>query len=296
MIFIKMDELIKEINRHNPQYSWPHAYDFLHCLWILPVTMVLKVIVENLAGNVTKYFTSKKHKTTLDEEAYDKKLRKNIFKLCWNVVCTILGHIILNQLRFFPWQLLGNGDLDLVFEEGYPGSYFFFLPKYFDILYMINLCHYITDLVFLLTQNEIQNDFWLMVTHHVATIWLVIFSYWGGIGNVGCVTFHLHNVGNILVYTFRILMYSDFPVWFLFLLCVTLQFVLIFTRIYVFGKVIYLMFAGLPVWTWVVASCFALKILLWVMHVYWSGEVFKKMLLYFKESKVEDVYKMKKKE
>ena len=164
---------------------------------------------------------------------------------------------------------------------------------YFDIYYMMNLCYYIIDLVFLLFINDSQNDFLIMVIHHMSSIFLIFFSFWANLSNIGCIVLHIHNIGNVIVYFIRVTMYSEITTLAKACMAVVLISVWIYTRVFVFGKLIILMWSDFTDWNLNVWYLWTLLVVLLVMHVYWVIEILKKFKLLLFENKVEDVSKVK---
>jgi len=258
----------------------------------------MKYLTERISSTFTDCLISKKYKNedmSLTEEGklYAKKIRTNIFKTLWNLFNTILGHYILNQCKYFPKELFGDGDINTIFEGTYPNLYFHYKPKFFDILYLMNLSYYIMDLLNLLFVNEQQSDFYMMVIHHLSSIFLITFSYWANLSNIGSIIFHLHNIGNVLVYFVRITMYSEISSAFKGSMAVVLIIVWIYTRLIVLPKLVIIVYTDIPIWNWVIVYTWILTNMLIVMHVYWVVEILKKLFLLIFDNKVEDISKTK---
>ena len=203
----------------------------------------------------------------------------------------IFGYCVLNQLKYFPKELLGDGELFRIFEDNYPNLYFHHKPKYFDLLYMSNLSYYLIDLIYLLFINEGQSDYNIMIIHHLSSILLIFYSFLSNLSNIGCIVSHIHNIGSIIVYFIRITMYSDICDFYKGFMGVILITVWIYTRIFVFGKLILIMWTDLTNWRWVVWSLWLLLVTLIIMHLYWVIEILKKLIIFIFEKKVEDVSK-----
>lgn len=220
---------------------------------------------------------------------YKKKIATNIFKIIFYLSMTWFGYSILNQLNYFPVELGGVGSLKNLVEEGYPKSLLHTKPAYFDIYYMTALGYCLTDLIWLLFIYELQTDFNMMLLHHSCTISLISFSYLTNYSHAGCVILFLHDVGDIFVYFMRIII--NIKIQSFLKIGAGLIFVLVFiyTRIFVFGKVLYtLVFdttweKGVEIYVLITFGCF-----LYMMHVNWVYLIFKKIYSAMVENKIED--------
>ena len=181
-----------------------------------------------------------------------------------------------------------------MFEDKYPNFYFFHKPKYFDFLYMMNLCYYLTDLIWLIWINEPTNDYNLMIIHHISTIVLIFFSFWTNTSNIGSMIFYLHNIGNVFVYFLRVFMYSDLNTIIKGMMTMVLIVIWIYTRLFVFGKLIMIVYYDLTPWSLVIYFLWPLAVILYIMHVYWVYEILNKLKLLLTTNTVEDVSKVKK--
>jgi hypothetical protein len=88
-------------------------------------------------------------------------------------------------------------------------------------------------------------------------------------------------------------MYSDVSGVIKGLLTAVLIFNFCYTRIFVFGKLILYVWTVMTNWNWIVWYLWSLKVVLWVMHVYWVIEIVKKLWFFIFENKIEDIAKVK---
>jgi len=295
---LSAEQIIHDIHIYNKDYNWPQKQDFLSIFWILPSMILSKYLIERISGTFTDHLVSKKHKLidmslTDEGKLYSRKIRTHIFKTLWNLFNTILGYYILNQCKYFPKELLGDGEINTIFEDKYPNLYFHFRPRFMDTFYLMNLCYYIMDLLYLLVMTDQQSDFFLMVVHHLSSIFLIFFSYWANLSNIGSIIFHLHNIGNVLVYFVRTTMYSDISKIFKGLTTVILITVWIYSRWFVLGKLLILVWTDLPNWNWIILYMWLLTCMLLIMHVHWVVEILKKLKMLMLENKAEDVSRVK---
>jgi hypothetical protein len=296
--YMVIEAINEPIRSKNKEYEWPCLSDFVHLLWELPLTILSKLFIEKIAGYFAFSLISSRYKhadgsPTEEAQIYANKIRSNTFKTVYNLFIVIFGYFVLSQLKYYPKEFFGEGDLKRIFEDKYPDFYFHDKPKYFDFLYMMNLCYYLTDLIWLVWISEPTSDYNLMIIHHVSTILLIFFSFWTNTSNIGSMIFYLHNIGNVVVYMIRVLMYSELSTIIKGAMTVGLIAVWIYTRLFVFGKLILLTWYDLTNWSIVIYFLWPLAVILYILHVYWVYEILKKLQLLIKTNTVEDVSKIK---
>jgi hypothetical protein len=228
-------------------------------------------------------------------KVYKKKLATNIFKIFFYLFMTTLGFYLLSQLEYFPTSLGGEGALHKMFEKGFPDCMFHWKPENFEIYYMTGLGFCLTDLIWLLFIYELQTDFKMMLLHHLCTISLITFSYLTNYTNVGSIILFLHDIGDIFVYFARIIINIEVKSAFKSSSGILLVIIFIYTRIYVFGHVLYTIYTTIT-WKWesemyclYVFLCF-----LYMMHINWVYLILKKIYTGLFENKFEDTGKFKK--
>jgi len=226
---------------------------------------------------------------------YKKKLATNFFKIFYYTSISIFAYITLNQLKYFPISLGGEGALKNMFLPGYPHSLFHTKPEYFDVYYMTGLGFNITDLVWLIFIYELQTDFKMMLLHHLCTISLITFSYISNYSNIGCVILFLHDFGDIFVYLARIVINIEVKSPFKIGSGILLVIVLLYTRIYVLGEVLYTIW-NYVTWEWnAVENClFTFVCFLYMLHINWVYIIFRKIYSGMFENKIEDSSQVKK--
>ena len=179
----KIREFIENIKKYNlASYPWPKSKDLLPSIFILPIIIIVKYIIEKLAKYPVEYCMARKYKYPANKEMetraniYRTKLARHIYKNCYYTFITIFGYIVLKPLDFFPKSMLGNGSTYNLFIKGYPASHFFTKTKYFDLYYNICLAYFSYDFIALLFTKK-QSDFIYMLLHHVCTLSLILFSF-----------------------------------------------------------------------------------------------------------------------
>lgn len=246
-------------------------------------------------------FLSEKYKNEKDTENYKlgkiylKKLCSNLFKVFYYSANSIIGYLILKQLNYFPTILGGNGAFEKMYEPGNPDFYFHWKPDYFNIYYLSALSYCLTDLIWLLFIYEAQSDFILMLLHHTCTISLVSFSYLTNYSNIGAIVLFIHDVGDIFVNLIRITINSDAKSIITEIQGVILILVFIYTRIFVFLKLIISIWCGLN-WEWhFVTKCLWFFLtFLYIMHINWVCLIFNKLYNAFvKKKRIDEEYTLK---
>jgi len=228
-------------------------------------------------------------------KVYIKKLSTNIFKLCFYTFMTIFGYYLLYQLDYFPTTLGGRGNMMKMFEPGYPDMYFHWKPNYFNIYYLTGLGFCLTDLIWLIFVYELQSDFVMMLLHHLCTISLIMFSFLTNYTNIGCIVLFLHDFGDIFVYITRLVINTDAQSYLKISTAVILVVVFIYTRLFVFGTLLYSIWSGMT-WgfKWPDTSLFLFLCFLYIMHVNWVYLILKKIVKGLTTDKCEDTASVKK--
>jgi len=226
---------------------------------------------------------------------YKKKIQANFFKLFYYVFMTFFGYSILHKLYYFPKELFGTGDMNKMWELGYPGSYYHLKPEYFDLYYIIGLAFNLVDLVWLLFIYELQNDFMMMLLHHLCTIGLISFSFLTNYSNIGCLILFLHDASDIFVYIARIILNTGKRYLILFTVVVLLV-AFIYARIYVFGLLLISVYRGISwKWKWVTLCLNIFAYFLYIMHITWIFLISSKFYQGIFKRKYEDTASVKKK-
>lgn len=182
-----------------------------------------------------------------------------------------------------------------MFKEGFPNCFFHSKPEYFNYYYLGALAFHITDLIWLLGIYELQTDFLMMLVHHFCTISLITFSYLSNYSNVGCIVIFLHDIGDIFVYIARIFLNTKAPEFTKVSSGILLLLVWIYTRIYVFGGMLFDIYDGISThFNWININLVTFLCFLYVLHCYWVFLIFKKICTALFVKKYEDTFKVKK--
>ncbi len=225
---------------------------------------------------------------------YRFKIISNYFKMMFYATSTIFGYYVLGKQKFFPKSLFGSGSLSY-FYSLYPNSFFLEKPPLFEVLYNFNLGYIFFDSYYLFI-NKMQSDFLLMFLHHVATISLVIVSHISNYSFVGAITFYLHYIGDMFVYFARISLYMKTPDKIKIFLSVLLVIVFIYTRLYVFGDLIYNLSYGNPyVKTDVECLGIQAQLGLIIIHITWITLITAKLIKYAFGGEIADIVAQRKK-
>jgi hypothetical protein len=230
-------------------------------------------------------------------KVYHKKLCTSGFKVIYFILIVSFGYYVQYELPFFPKSLGGSGEIANMFDDGYPGFYFWKKSDLFDLYYMVNLTYHAIDLVWLVFIYELQTDYVMMILHHVCTISLVTFSYMSNHSNIGCIIMFLHDFSDIFVYFTRSFINTDISKIAKIVSGVSLLGVFVYTRVYVFGQAIYTISANysrLDCWNYMNCPLVTFLTFLYIMHLYWVYSILKKIGDGIFANKIEDTYKVKK--
>ena len=268
-----------------PSFHLPTYSDFKLCIPILLVILVLKILCENLLVCYTKTILAKQYRNPdteekkIESQKVAKKLAQHIFKGTYYILITLFAYYVHKDLDYFPKTLGGSGQLKNMFLPGYPKSFLFTKPKYFDLHYLICLSYAISDLLYLLFIYEKQTDFINMLLHHICTISLIIFSFLTNYSNIGSMVLIIHNATDVLVHMTRFSIRSNTPEIIRDITGVTLTFAFIYLRLFVFGECIYVTIKYI-VWEWGWTTTFLITFLcfLYVMHINWTLRLLEKAL------------------
>jgi len=122
-----------------------------------------------------------------------------LVKLCFFVVVSIYGYIVLKDKDYLPWALGGSGDITEAFPDNFP-----FVSYHEDVAhyYLWGLSYHVMSLVYHLGMPK-KPDFMEMFLHHVVTIFLIFFSYMSGYLRIGSLVFFLHDVTDVASYLMK---------------------------------------------------------------------------------------------
>lgn len=275
----------------------PKLEDLYFTAYILPFIIASKLIFEKLFSGFMYSILAAKYKKIEDKEnfnlglIYKKKLTTNLYKVLYYTSISAFCYLMIRDSDFFPYELFGKGDMVNIFKNGDPGYLFFDKPSNFNLYYLINLAFVITDLIWLLFFYDSQSDFSLMILHHSITISLVTFSYLYNYSQIGVIVFFLHDLTDVFVYLIRIIINTDLIDAIKFTACGIFLFSYIFLRIYVFGKLIYVVGTLIQNWNMYAQILWYFKCILMIMHIYWVIQIINR----FWHWTIIDVGKIKKK-
>ena len=115
-----------------------------------------------------------------------------------------------------------------------------------------------------------------MIFHHLCTISLILFSYYNHFDGIGAITLFLHNASDIIVYLSRSMLYIVAPSFIKIIISITLLLTFAYTRLFVFGKLIYGFFVNA---TWesfgIILAFKFLLICLYILHCSWTYKLIK---------------------
>jgi len=280
------------IKKYNINYPWPKLTDLIPSLYLLPIIICFKLFIEFLFKGFVESCLSKKYKQPHLKELgdkYRKKLARHIYKIIFYTGITIFGYYVLKDLPYFPKSMGGKGYMPEMFLSGFPNSYFHVKPPLFDFYYNINLAYFECDFIFLLI-CERQSDFLNMFTHHICTIFLIIFSFITNYSNIGSLVIFCHMESDILGHAIRFIVQTDQPIFFIGLIGVSFISNFIYMRQYVFADMIYTIYKYIT-WDWgiITTMLWLFLVILYIMHLRWSSILlYKTGQIVFQKKRVTD--------
>ena len=280
------------IKKYNINYPWPKLTDLIPSLYLLPIIICFKLFIEFLFKGFVESCLSKKYKQPHLKELgdkYRKKLARHIYKIIFYTGITIFGYYVLKDLPYFPKSMGGKGYMPEMFLSGFPNSYFHVKPPLFDFYYNINLAYFECDFIFLLI-CERQSDFLNMFTHHICTIFLIIFSFITNYSNIGSLIIFCHMESDILGHAIRFIVQTDQPIFFIGLIGVSFISNFIYMRQYVFADMIYTIYKYIT-WDWgiITTMLWLFLVILYIMHLRWSSILlYKTGQIVFQKKRVTD--------
>ena len=271
-------------------YDVPKLKDGLIVLIVIPLLVLIKLLFEFASKEfLYKNVLSKKYKNPEDKDQfelgliYKEKIPTNFFKILYYTFVSIAGLILLKDVEFFPWELLGNGDFKRMFDNGDPGYIFWNMPKHFKFYYLSGLSYVIVDFIWLVFIYVRSTDFYVTLLHHSATICLIFFSYASNFTQIGCVVLFLHDLSGITVYLIKTCILTDWPKFVSMIVGMLTIFCFAFFRCIIFAKYIYLFAEGVKNWNIYNLTLWRFLFFLLFLQVYWTYEllkrVFKKQLV-----------------
>ena len=227
---------------------------------------------------------------------YARKDCSNFWKLFYYTFIVIFGYNVLSDLPYSTKTFFGKGEVSVIFKEGFPESHYHIKPDYFNVWYLINLSHQITDFIWLIGIYELQTDFLMMLVHHTCTISLISFSYLSNYSHIGALILFLHDFGDIFVYVARLFLNTRAPEFTKTSSGILLLFVWIYTRIYILAELALVIYMELNVkFNWVLGVMWVILTFLYILHCYWVFLIAKKICNALFVRKYEDTFKVNKK-
>lgn len=296
LMYKGLNEHNTKLKKFNPSYNFPKQEDLYPAIWMFLILMFIHKIFKVLTIDLIEKNLSKRYDEIDEITIYKNKVATNIIKLGLYTSSTILGFYALRELNFFPWSLGGTGEFKNIFAENFPNYLFFKKTDLFDFYYNYNLAFALFD-TYILISYPSQSDFLLMILHHIVTLNLVVFSFLTNFSNIGSIVYFIHYSGDILSMVVRIFIHLNIPEVYSCYLTFAFLFVFSYTRLFVFGDVIYNTFSFVLVHDYSIYSlylcCFLAVIM--TLNIIWIVLITRKVYMYLKTGKVEEIYSFKKK-
>jgi len=301
-------------------YKMPVVSDLKQSFYALPFLIILRFVMEKILHPFASFIFQKKkenkskennngsnnnhnndgkdakedNQSGMTHEMAIKKLTQNMFKFLYYSAAIYLGYHALKDLNYFPYELLGNGDMRNMFT-GFPSVLFFQKTEYFDTYYLVSLAYVATDLFFLVFVHDFSSDFYIMFLHHCCTISLISFSFLTQMSHVGAIVLFAHDFTDISVYLVRTLLHTNAHDYAKAGFGIIMILNWIYLRFYVFVKLIFHIIFYYEVWNVFSYNLLMFLIFLVLMHVYWISAILARLFRYFGGSNLEDIGPEKKK-
>ena len=295
LMYNGLEEHNDKLKSFNPTYRFPKSEDLAPSIWIFLILMFVHKIFKVLTIDIIQKYLTKNYDHPDEILIYKNKVATNFIKFILYLSSTILGFYALKELNFFPWSMGGNGEFKILFSKGYPDYLFFEKTKLFDFYYNFNLAFALFD-TYILISYPSQSDFLLMILHHMSTLNLVIFSFLTNYSNIGCIVYFIHYSGDILGMIIRMFIHLEIPPIISCYLTFAFLAIFMYTRLFVFGDVIYNTFSFIFNFDYNIYSlylCCFLSIIM-ILNLIWIVLISIKVYKFILTGKVEEIYKIKK--
>lgn len=294
-IYHSIEDILSNVKHANTNYTFPTYYQLLpSMLYLILMIVGHEVFVLMLSDKMQRFL----HPRYSDKEnnlvpIFKKKIITNIYKFCFYLFSSIYGYYVLKQLDFFPWSLLGKGEYKNLFNSQYPSIFYFEKPDNFDFYYNFNLSFALFD-GYLLLSNPIQSDFLFMALHHLSTYSLIVFSFVTNYSHIGCIVYYIHYLGDVFSYIVRVSIHLNISDFFPFVSTFVFLVVFSYTRLFVFGDVVYQTFYGIKyTWTLIEYNLYGFLWILMFLNILWIVLITKKFIKYCMTGDIEEIYKFK---
>lgn len=190
----------------------------------------------------------------------------NLMKAVWFIYAMIMTDAWLKESKGVDWippSLGGRGSLENMtkhIESPEPAV------QAVVAFYVVNMAYHLHSLIYHLAFTRRVNDYVQMLVHHVVSVGLIVFSFYGGYHRIGSLVMVLHDRADIMVYVTKTFKNSPYKpivlISYLGMLCMWFQ-----TRLYVFPSVIYQLYQlpELPL----KHALLPMLVTLQVLHVLW---------------------------
>lgn len=294
-MFFKIETRIASLNKTNPSYTFPSYMELIPATYYLMLLIILhKLFLHYTTEKIKKCLTRKyfEEGAEFQAEIYKVKVSTTIFKGIFFLFSTIFGYYVMKDLHFFPSTLFGDGHFKNLFEEGYPEFIYFNKPQYFDFYYNLNFAFALFDGYVLIT-NPLQSDFLFMILHHLVTYSLIIFSFVSNYSSVGAVVYFIHYSGDIFSSVVRTSIHLNVSEKIPFISTLVFLIVFTYTRVYVYGDVIYQVVVTEYEWNVIEWSLTAFLSILMMLNLLWIILISRKFVMYCITGNIEEIYKIK---
>ncbi len=273
------DTYWEERIHHKPDFERPQINDLLISIYSIPGFVICRKFFDSVFSQfMFNHVLEEKYKNPKDEKNWElgigfkKKLTVALFKVVYFIIFVLFAFSILKDMTIFPYELGGKSSMFKIYD-GVSNNLFFDRHYLFKYYYLIALGYTLTDLVYLLFIYDSSSDFPVMLTHHSATISLILFSYLTGISHIGVVVLFLHDFTDIFVYFTRIVVNANIKRSIKYFEAAVFLLVYFYMRIYTFGKVIIMGYMYFDDFNIQLTYLMRFLCVLMLMHIYWVYQI-----------------------
>ena len=188
---------LEDAKKHQiPSNSFEDLILMVVSLFILSI---LRIGMDRAIRNWIKRRLTKFEGEKLTEFKFEKNVRASV-SLVWYTFATLYGYFLLKGHEYLPEQFLGSCSCSQVFEQ-WP---YYKTDGNVRTFYMVMLAHHFYSLVELYWSARRRPDTAEMFLHHIATVSLMLFSYYQNHIPAGLSLLVAHNVGDIMLNFCRI--------------------------------------------------------------------------------------------
>ena len=189
---------LEDAKIHNfPSNSLSDMSEMLVYLFFLAI---FRLGMDKAIRNWVRQRLSKIDGDKLTEVKFEKSVRQCV-SLLWYTFATIYGYVLLKDHEYVPKQFLGSCSCQYLLSE-WP---YYKSEGNIRTFFMVMLSHHFFSLLELYWSSRKRPDAAEMYLHHVATVSLMLFSYYTNMIPGGLTLLIAHNVGDMMLNVTKVL-------------------------------------------------------------------------------------------